>query len=191
MRYLKTYTKFNEKVEINDTDTEDVKMSKEKMNKLEGYMTEYTQKKSQIDAIFKDLKKDDKQISIELQNLLGKEDAGEGADRNPFLVDYAEVSKMMRKVDDIQNKRALDKIKLDDFNQQLSLTKDADVKVNISSTISDINNRLADKSKEITELQKEIDEKKKALEQKMVEQKKEIDEFIKKINDEEQKKEKM
>lgn len=191
MRYLKTYSVFNEKFEIKDTDTEDIKMSKEKMNKLEEYIAEFPQKKPQIDLIFKDLKKDEETISKELQNLLGKEEAGPGADRNPFLVDYAEISKLTRKVDDIQNKRALDKIKLDDFQQQLALSKDPGVKINVSSSISDVNNRLAEKSKQILDVQKELEEKKKALDEKMAAQQKEIDEFIKKINDEEQKKEKI
>lgn len=191
MRYLKTYILFNEKFDIKDTDEEDIKMSKEKMNKLVDYITEFPQKKPQIDAIFKDLKKDNETISKELQNLLGKEDAGPGADRNPFLVDYVEISKLTRKVDDIQNQRALDKIKLDDFQQQLSLSKNPDVKANISSSISDVNNRLADKSKQILDVKKELEEKKKKLDEKIASQKKEIDEFTKKIIDEEQKKEKM
>ena len=106
---------------------------------------------------------------------------------NPFLVNYAEVSKLSRKVDDLQNSRANDKVKLDEFREELNLSTDENVKLSVNARITDIQNRLAEKSLKITELQKEIEVKKKELDTKISDQKSEIDEFIKKIKEQEQK----
>jgi hypothetical protein len=62
MKYLKNYQNFSEKFDISDSDEPDVKMSKEKMNKMQDYITEFSQKKVQIEQIFKDTKKDSKTI---------------------------------------------------------------------------------------------------------------------------------
>jgi hypothetical protein len=126
-------------------------------------------------------------IEEELKKLIGAEESGPGKDRNPFLVNYAEVSKLTRKVEDLQNSRADDKTKIDEFKQELSLSTDDGVKLNINSRISDIQNRLAEKSQEITELQKEIEIKKKEIDEKVANQRKEIEEFSNKIKEEEQK----
>jgi len=188
MKYLKNYQNFSEKFDISDSDEPDVKMSKEKMNKMQDYITEFSQKKAQIEQIFKDTKKDSKTIEKELENLLGKQDVSAGADRNPFLVDFVEISKMKKEVEDLQNKRAEDKIKIDDFNQQIALSTSDDVKKNLKFTITDVQNRLADKSKRISEIEKELVDKKKKLDDRIISQKKEIDEFIQKINTQESKK---
>jgi hypothetical protein len=187
MKRLKKYKEFLEKVEVKDTDQPDTKMAKEKMNSLEDNITEFNQKKTDIDNIFKNQSFDMKKIEEELKKLIGAEESGSGKDRNPFLVNYAEVSKLTRKVEDLQNSRADDKTKIDEFKQELSLSTDDGVKLNINSRISDIQNRLAEKSQEITELQKEIEIKKKEIDEKVANQRKEIEEFSNKIKEEEQK----
>jgi hypothetical protein len=187
MKYLSNYRQFNEKIDVKDTDEPDVKMSKEKINALEDNITEYNQKKPLIDTIFKNQSFDMKKIEEELKKLIGAEESGPGKDRNPFLVNYAEVSKLTRKVDDLQNSRAQDKVKLDEFKEELNLSTDDNVKLSVNARITDVQNRLAEKSKKITELQKEIEVKKKELDDKVISQKSEIDEFIKKIKEQEQK----
>jgi septal ring factor EnvC (AmiA/AmiB activator) len=187
MKYLSSYRHFNEKIDIKDTDEPDVKMSKEKLNALEDNITEFNQKKSLVDTIFKNQSFDMKKVEEELKKLLGTEESGPGKDRNPFLVNYAEVSKLSRKVDDLQNSRANDKVKLDEFREELNLSTDENVKLSVNARITDIQNRLAEKSLKITELQKEIEVKKKELDTKISDQKSEIDEFIKKIKEQEQK----
>lgn len=187
MKYVLNYQRFVEKIEIKDTDEPDVKMSKEKMNALEDQFQEFNQKKAQIDAIY--LKKDasDKDIEAKLKEIIGAIESGPEQDRNPFLIQYSTVKKLEREVSVLQDERTKDKLKIQEFQEELSLLDKEETKLLTKSNINDLNTKLAQKSAKILELTKTIQDSKKEMDEKMLEIKKDIDEFNQKMKDEEQK----
>jgi hypothetical protein len=187
MKYVFNYQKFIEKLEIKDTDEPDVKMSKEKMNALEDQFTEFNQKKAQIDAVYQDDKLTDKDIEVKLKSIIGEIEAGPEQDRNPFLIEYSTLKKLEREVSHLQDERTKDKLKIQEFQEELSLLDKEETKLLTKSNINDLNTKLAQKSAKILEIGKSIESKKKEMEQKMTDVKKEIDEFNRKMKDEEQK----
>ncbi len=95
MKYLKKYRLFLEEdeFEVKDTDKEDVKMSKQKLNQLKTDLKEYPAKKTQIDTLYKNAKKlSDAENKIE--DIIGDEPEL----RNPFLVDYNNIARMSKEV---------------------------------------------------------------------------------------------
>jgi len=184
MKYLKKYDIFLEEDEfdIKDTDAPDLKMSKEKMNSYKKWISEYSGNTSKIDNIYKNFK-DPKQIESELEKLLGKSDD----ERNPFLVEYAHSSKLKNDIENIRKELLNDKLSLDDFQQELKMTKGEDETKLVSYKVSDIKNRISDKSKKIVDLQKNISDSEKALKDKMSKIDKEMKDNIKKISSEDQK----
>lgn len=187
MKYVYNYQKFLEKFEIKDTDEPEVKMSKEKMNSYEEQFTEYNQKKPQIDVIYKDENLDDKQIEVKLKQIIGETEEGPGKDRNIFLIEYSNLKKLEKEVSQLQDQRTKDKLKIQEFQEELSLLDKEETKLLTKSNINDLNTKLNQKSQKILELGKSIEQKKKEIEEKMANVRKDIDEFSKKIKDEEQK----
>ena len=183
MKYLKKYNLFLEEVE---EDSVELKMAKEKMATYTKYISEYDPKSKLIDNIYKDSKSTD-EIKKKLEDLLGKTDVSSKEDRNPFLVEYCQVSKLKKQIDDAQRENSIDKIKLDDFQQDLSLAKDADMKLSLNTQLTDIRNRMGVRSGKITDYQKEITDSEKNLKDKMIEISKEMSDSIKKISSEGQK----
>jgi hypothetical protein len=184
MKYLKKYTLFLEEDEfdIKDTDKEDVKMSKEKLNQLESQMQEYQSKKSSIDTIYKAAKTIE-ETKVKIEEIIGKD----AENRNPFLVEYNTVARLSKEIDIIHNEIVLDKLRADDFRQEASLVKDTTTKSAINSKLSDVQNRIAEKNKKIVEKQKEISDLTLEHENKMEEMKEELENYIKKISNSEQK----
>jgi predicted nucleic acid-binding Zn-ribbon protein len=187
MKYVFNYQKFIEKLEIIDTDEPDVKMSKEKMNALEDQFTEFNQKKAQIDAVYQDDKLTDKDVESKLKSIIGQIESGPEQDRNTFLIEYSTLKKLEREVSHLQGERTKDKLKIQEFQEELSLLDKEETKLLTKSNINDLNTKLAQKSAKILEIGKSIQDKKKEMDQKMMDVKKEIDEFNQKMKDEEQK----
>ncbi len=191
MRYLKKYTIFLEEdeFEVKDTDQADVKMAKEKMNTIQEQFKEYTQKKPLIDQVYikTDKKKTKEEIESELKKILGETDIQSEEDRNPFLVEYSTISRLKKDVDDLQTGKAEDKVRLDDFQQELNLSTEASTKLLVNSKIQDIKNRLGEKSAKITQIMNDINIKQKEHVTKMEKIKADMTEYIKKISDSDQK----
>lgn len=154
MKYLKKYNLFKEGYDINDTDKPDVKLAKEESNKLEKNLKDFPSIKSDIDKAFNDTK-DDKDNS----NLNGKiENIEKKYPNNPFLKKWVEICKLNREVSDIQNTNTKDKLKLDDFQEELKLSTDSETKLLVNTKIQDIKNRMAKKSQQIVDKLKKIEE---------------------------------
>lgn len=164
MKIIKSYALFLEEAEfeINDSDDKDIKLSKQKLNDLRKYLTEYGQKKTQIDQVFKkfEIPKD---LESELSKILGKD----SEKRNPFLVEYSTVSKLKKDIERLQNDNANDKVRLDDFKQEQNLSTEDKTKASVGAKISDINSRVSVRSKQILDYMKEINRKEKELLEKM------------------------
>lgn len=184
MKYLKKYKLFLEadEFEIGDTDTPDVVMSKEKMNTTMSNMKDYKTKKSQIDALYS---KEGADIETELEKILGKTDVQKGEDRNPFLVEYAHLSKLEKDINKLQDDNSNDKIKIDDLQQSLSLSEDDATKKAVEFKISDIKNRMSERSSKISEIQQDLVEKEKDHKEKMVKMEKDMRDHVKNLSSQE------
>jgi hypothetical protein len=191
MKYLKKYTIFLEEdeFEVKDTDQADVKMAKEKMNTIKEQFNEYNEKKSLIDQVYikTDKKKTNEEIESELKQILGDTDIQSEEDRNPFLVEYSTIARLKKDVDDLQTGKAEDKVKLDDFREELNLSSEASTKLLVNTKIQDINNRIGEKSTKITQIMSDINTKQKEHVTKMEKIKMDMEGYIKKISDSDQK----
>ena len=183
MKYLKKYKIFLEadNFDIEDSDTPDVKMSKERMNTVKSQMGDYKIKKSQIDTLYNQ-SENDSDIEDGLEKILGKTDVQNGVDRNPFLVEYAHLSKLERDINKLQNDNANDKVKLDDFQEQLSLSTEDTTKKAVEFKISDIKNRMSERSSKIIEIQKDLLDGEKLHKAKMLQMEKDMKKYIENIS---------
>jgi hypothetical protein len=191
MKYLKKYTIFLEEdeFEVKDTDQADVKMAKEKMNTIKEQFNEYNEKKSLIDQVYikTDKKKTNEEIESELKKILGDTDIQSEEDRNPFLVEYSTIARLKKDVDDLQTAKAEDKVRLDDFREELNLSSESSTKLLVNTKIQDINIRIGEKSTKITQIMSDINTKQKEHVAKMEKIKMDMEGYIKKISDSDQK----
>ena len=181
MRHLKPYRIFLEEAEfdVNITDQPDIKMAKEKLTTLKNQLTEYKTKKPLIDTAYLSIKIDT-DLQKKIESIVGKIDALPGQDRNPFLVEYLHIASLTRKVNNIQKDIANDKVKKDDFSEELKLSKDDSTKQAVTSKITDITNRISKNTASIASLTKEISEAQSSLNKKMLDVEKNMMDNIKK-----------
>lgn len=182
MKYLKKYKIFLENFEIKDTDSPDLKMAKEKMNTIKTQMKEYTSKKSIVEKLYSNMELKDSDIETELKKILGEVDAQDGADRNPFLVEYTHLLKLERDVNKLQDDNSNDKIKIDDLQQSLRLSEGEDTKKAVEFKISDIKGRMSERSAKISEIERDLSEKEKQHKDKMSKMEGEMKKHIEKIS---------
>lgn len=183
MRWIKNWHKFSEALEVKDSDTTDVKFSKEKMNTYEEWLSEYRAKKSAIDSIFK-MEKDPKKREEKLKALIGKEESSPEKDRNPFLVKYISIAKMTADVDDINKKIINDKLQLKDFEDTKLTVKDEFQKKLLLSQIADTKNKITANNAKIKTISDNLAKTDSEIKKSMSDMQKEIDSFSKKIKSE-------
>lgn len=173
MKYLKNYQLFieNDNFEISDTDEADVKMSKEKLNDLKSKLSDYNSKKSSIDNLYKS----DKIETADLEKITGKED-----DKNTFLVSYANIASMKKRIKDLQDKENKKAIELSKFKDRLSDASD-DSKETISERISEIKSQISEIREKISDNEKKLPELEKEHEEKMAKIENDMKSWIEKI----------
>jgi hypothetical protein len=184
MKNLKTYKLFLEsEFDVNITDEPDIKMAKEKLDTIKKQLSDYKAKKPLIDSAY--LKSQtDVDLQKALEPIVGKTDALPAADRNPFLVEYLHVASLKRKIDKTQKDITNDKLKKDDFSEELKFSTDATTKSAISGKITDITSRISTKTASIASLTKEISDAETSLNKKMLDVEKNMMDNIKKISSE-------
>jgi hypothetical protein len=183
MKYLKKYNLFLEAgLDILPTDEPDVKASKQQMELITKQLADYKTKKPQIDTLYKTIK-DPTQIEAGLIKILGTD----VKNRNPFLVDYASISKMISDVDKMQQENTLDKVRIDDFQQDLKITTDANTKQSLTTKVADINKRMTDRVTNINKIQNDFNLADKAHKDKILKVGKDIQDNITKISNVNQK----
>lgn len=188
MNYIKSYKLFLEEAEFDvlSSDSADVKVAKEKMQTMKTYITDYKNKKPLIDKIYTEIK-DPKKIEDELKKVLGQTDVMNGKDRNPFLVEYTHVAKLNADVTQMGKDNLNDKIKLDDFQQELRYAKEQTIKDVVNKKIADVNKRMLDRTKNIQTLSNQYRQSLKEHTDKMGKIEKEMSDNIKKISNVNQK----
>lgn len=181
MRTLKTYKLFIEEADfdINLTDEPDIKMAKDELSITQKQLAEYKSKKPLIDNAYLKIKSD-ADLQLKVDEIIGKAD--EKTPKNPFLVEYLHVANLKRKVDNLQNNIANDKVKKDDFSSQLQGITDDSTKQSVNAKITDITNRITTNTADIASLVKEIAEAQKTLDDKMKDIEKKMMDNIKKLS---------
>jgi len=183
MKYLKKYNLFLEAdLDIQVTDAPDVKTSKQQMELVTKQLADFKTKKPQIDTLYKTIK-DPAQIEAGLIKILGTDVKS----RNPFLVDYASISKMSTDVDNMQQENTLDKVRIDDFQQDLKITTDPNTKQSLTNKIADINKRMNGRVTNINKIQNDFNLANKAQKDKMLKIEKDMKDNITKISNVNQK----
>jgi len=181
MRYLKKYLLFKEEAEFDPqvTDAPDLRMSKEKLNTLMKQISEFKEKKPLLDQAYLKIE-DDKALDNKVKEILGPE-VSSREDRNPFLVEYLNVTDLKRRLDKVQKDNANDKLKLDDFNNELKSATDSKQKASISQKLDEINKRMGLTNSTISKLKSDIINAEKVLKDKMTKQEKDMKDYIKKM----------
>lgn len=186
MKYLKKYKLFKEsdEFEIEDTDSPDLKMSKDRMNTIKSQISDYNSKKSRIDSLYKSDKGTD--IQKGLEDIIGKI-GDDKSDRNPFLIEYAHLSSLERNINKLHDDNSNDKIKIDDLQQSLGLVESDDTKKSIESKISDIKNRMSERSSKISDIEKDLSDKEKDHKERMSKMGEEMKKHIQNMTSSDQK----
>ena len=164
MKYLKKYKLFIEEAEfdIELSDGPDIKMAKEKLTTIKNQLSEYKTKKPLIDNVYLKIL-NDSDLDQKVSEIIGKTDK----DRNPFLVEYSHIASLKRKLSSVQKEIVQDKIKKDDFTEELSLSEDSSTKQAVNDKIKDITNRISSNTSSIASLSKEINDSQVLLDKKM------------------------
>lgn len=193
MKYLKKYNLFLEEVDAVGTsgtfddkkDAPDIKMAKQKMETTQAQVKEYNADKPKIDALYNpDTDNDNATINTELEALLGKDDVQRGADRNPFLVEYANLARIKKQIKDYQRDNVSDKIKLDDFQRELKETNEEKTTTAIKIKIAEITKRMTDRINSVNKIQSDLLKSQKEHTDKMSKIEKEMKDYITKISNE-------
>jgi len=182
MKNLKTYKLFIEEVDfdVNLTDEPDIKMEKDELAVTQKQLSEYKSKKTLIDNIYLKIKSD-ADLQVKVQEIVGKAD--QKTPKNPFLVEYLHVANLKRRVDKLQKDISNDKVKKDDFSEELKLSTDDTTKQSVSTKITDITNRISTNTANIASLVKDIADAQKSLDDKMKSIEKNMMDNIKKLSD--------
>lgn len=173
MKYLKNYILFKEDFEIEDSDEESVKLSKEELNKIKEKISEFNSKKASIDSLYKS---DKENIGDELKKIIGDE-----SDRNPFLSLYASIASTKNKVENLQKKSDDKAIELSSFKDRLSIAEDNESKSKLSEKIKEIEDQISDIKSGLEEKIKKIPEMEKELNDKIIKSEEDIKNWIEKI----------
>lgn len=188
MKHIKRYKLFIEEAEfdVNIGDEPDVKMSKEKLSSLKKQIADFKIKKPLLDKVFLTAATD-ADLTKGVENIVGKTDILPKEDRNPFIVEYLHIANLKRKIDNLQKDNVQNKIKKDDFSEELKLAKDETSKQNITAKINDITNRTGTNAANIASINKEVNDYQTKLYKKMADIEKDLTNNIKKISSESEK----
>ena len=132
MKYLKEFKLFEAELETDsiipvepddklEKDNQSVNL--EVLNQIQKNISEYRQKKSIIDNIFKEIEMSDSEIQSELENKVYNSER-DVKKRNKYLRNYESLCRLKRMVDKIQESIIKDKSKRIEMNKQILDLKD-------------------------------------------------------------------
>ena len=186
MKYLKKWSIYLEDFEVNNTDSSDIKMAKEKLNTLKHQIDEFNIKSKEIDSVYKT--NDDVKISNLEKSLFGDTDIKSGADRNEFLVKYLNIAKKKREIDKNTNKIATDNEDLIRSKDILNATTDIEIKNRYNKdVIPKINQKIITSKEKIKNNEKDINLQITQIQKEMSDRQKELMEYINKIESQDKK----
>lgn len=156
MGYIKNWKLYLEDLEVNPTDSSDIKMAKEKLKTLRDQINEFNLKTKEIDAAYKS--NNEKTIKDMENKIFGTTDIRNGSDRNEFLVKYLSIAKSRREIDKMTNSISSDNLNLIKSQDILKVTTDNEIKVRYQKEIPIIQKRIDDNKNKIQKLTKEIND---------------------------------
>ncbi len=161
MKYLKKYSSFNEEDEFDVTamDPTNVKKSKEDLNKVRVDIDEYNKLKANIDTIYKTAKTD-AEIERKVSDLLGPDKEK----RNPFLINYLTVASDERKVRMMVDGRSANKLKVDEYNDLISMSDNPTQKTAMQAEVANLNKKMSIDAASLAKLKTDINKRKKDIE---------------------------
>lgn len=142
MKHLKYFEDF----QILDSDTQDVKNSKERMNKLSDQLRDYKSKKSRVDSIFSDKNATSEVIKSKIDAIIGVD----SDKKNPFLVDYTSVVRLRYDIEKSLDKTNTDRKEISDLQRDLS-GADNTSRDSINKRIRDIQDTISGRNKDIND----------------------------------------
>lgn len=189
MKHLKKYQLFlEEKFDTSDTDPEDVKQAKNYMNKIDDDIKKYVPGKSAIDNAYKSVKDKEELKSDEFGEKI-KKIVGEGDNFNKFLNEWDSITRLQKEVSLKEEEIVKDKVRKDEMRSYANTLDDTqkETKATATAQITEIQNRINQSNKDILDYNKKVEELKKDHLKGMEEEKKKMNDYIKKISDSEQK----
>jgi chromosome segregation ATPase len=173
MKHLKKYKLFLEDFEVEDSDSEDVKLSKEKLDRVKTQISYYNSNKSKIDKIYQDL--ENGSIKDDLDKVIGT-----GKDTNPFLVSYSSIASITRSIEKLKKRETDKSIEKNELKDRLSDASD-DISKDISDRISKVNDQIIKIKKDINDASKKLPVLEKSHKEKMDNIEQDIKDWISKI----------
>lgn len=169
---IKNYKSF---LESDEFQPPDVEAANDQLTSLKNQLSYFKSKKTNIDSIYSRSKTDD-ELKSNLKNIIDEKNP------NPFITEYLHTCELKRKIEKAQKSISEDKIKKDDFNQQLKLSTDINTNTSINNKIKEIDNRISLNTNLINSLNKEMNDSKSSLDKKMIDLEKNMMDNIKKIS---------
>jgi hypothetical protein len=132
MKYLKEFKLFEAELETDSIipvepddklEKDNKSVNLEVLNQIQKNISEYRQKKSIIDNIFKEIEMSDSEIQSELENKVYNSER-DVKKRNKYLRNYESLCRLKRMVDKIQESIIKDKSKRIEMNKQILDLKD-------------------------------------------------------------------
>lgn len=169
---IKNYKSF---LESDEFKSPDIEAANNQLSSLKNQLNDFKSKKSNIDNIYSRSKTDD-ELKKNISPVMDEKNP------NPFITEYLHICELKRKIENSQKSISEDKIKKDDFNEQLRLSTDIDNRQNINNKIKEIDNRISLNTNSINTLNKEINDSQSNLNKKMTDLEKNMMDNIKKIS---------
>ena len=184
MKHLINFQLFNERIDIKDSDSVDVRLAKDKLNSTEDQLNQYPNLKSKIDSIYKSNKdKPASDIYNQVLDFLGKDPKL----RNPFAVSYLEVAKLEMEVKKLTDSILVDESSIKLSTQNLSLATSNDVKKKMQIDLDRMKNNISEKKKKLEDTLKKLNTSRDKVNQEIAKTKKEIIDSSKKISESDKK----
>ena len=120
MKHLKNFSLFKESIDIKDTDQPDEKLAKEQLNKTEEYLAQYKKLKPKIEQIY-NVTKNPIEVQTQLDKIIPKDQEGE----NPFITQLLRINRLQKEILDGKKSETDDKLKMDEFNDEVKSAMDA------------------------------------------------------------------
>jgi hypothetical protein len=151
MKHLKNFSLFKEAIDIKDTDQPDEKLAKEQLNKTEEYLAQYKKLKPRIEQIY-NVTKNPIEVQTELDKIIPKDQEGE----NPFITQLLRINRLQKEILDGKKSETDDKLKMDEFNDEVKSAMDATQKGGIMTKLKEIQDRITNNQTETSKKSKEL-----------------------------------
>ena len=163
----------SDEFEKKDSDSSDVAITKDSLNKIQKHLSDYKSGKGKVDSLFKN---DGEVSEDDIIKIIGKED-----DRNEFLEDYVNIVSMEKKLNNLKNSEDRKNAELSNMKLRLDNAND-ETKNNIQNSLDNLNISIDEIKSKIEEINKNLPEMEKKHSEKMKEIEKNIHDWIEKIS---------